>query len=361
MPLNMFDPDYDTLARLQQPQMMPNAPMGAGGMAGMMYYRDKEDQQDTLAKLSQVSDMKAQMLRGEMDEHNAGAPGRMADIGLKNVMSTGALNNAPTALESQRNESETKASTTRTAKQQALIEEATPFANQWVQAKDKESKDLLREMWKQQGVTIGGKKIDEIPDSHMDKLMSMSYESHVNSSGNVAKRLQAATTGEYSLERERIKAAAALERSNIRAKAMEKIKELDKQKPESRNQYMVSLLKKGDKRTDEEEETLNYLAKIELGKTIAAEENKSPTINIEAVNPKDGVGILKDPKPVEIPKPPGRKPITKDGVNLETKQVILGGEAQPIVEFNGPGDIKQATRFKLKNGTIVDKDGKVVK
>ena len=83
--------DFATLAQLARPTMMPSAPLGAGGVAGWMYGRDKSRQDSYLDQAANSANL-AQVLEAQKAaEYTAGAPGRMSNINLGNLSSSDAL------------------------------------------------------------------------------------------------------------------------------------------------------------------------------------------------------------------------------------------------------------------------------
>src|SRR4051812_40664067 len=93
--------DYFSLARLEQPEMMPNAPMGAGALAGMMYGQDKARQDNALQGANGLAQIRAMLEQQKAQETMAGAPGRMAGVEFDNTMAQGRLGTLPDALSAQ--------------------------------------------------------------------------------------------------------------------------------------------------------------------------------------------------------------------------------------------------------------------
>lgn len=74
--------DFSTLANIR-PQMMPEAPVGAGGTAGWMYGRQMADQQNFLAQAAEEAKIKAVMDAMKAEEFAMGRPSRLSEMALK--------------------------------------------------------------------------------------------------------------------------------------------------------------------------------------------------------------------------------------------------------------------------------------
>lgn len=84
--------DYQSLAQIAAPKMMPEAPLGAGAIAGWMYGGDAARQDDLIRKAASLAELDAQLKRQAGAETMAGAPGRMDTIGLGNLEAAAKLN-----------------------------------------------------------------------------------------------------------------------------------------------------------------------------------------------------------------------------------------------------------------------------
>ncbi len=83
--------DYQSLANIAAPRMMPEAPLGAGAIAGWMYGGDVARQDDLIRKAASLAELDAQLKRQSATETMAGAPGRMDTIGLGNLEASAKL------------------------------------------------------------------------------------------------------------------------------------------------------------------------------------------------------------------------------------------------------------------------------
>lgn len=83
--------DYLGVANAARPQMMPSAPLGAGGVAGMMYGQDQRRHDELLQQAAAQAEMEAQRKAMEAEEFSLARPGRLAGINLKNAISQDSL------------------------------------------------------------------------------------------------------------------------------------------------------------------------------------------------------------------------------------------------------------------------------
>jgi len=78
--------DYGTLAQASRPQMMPDAPFGAGAVAGQMYGMDSVRHDNFLAQAANQAKVQAQMDAMKAEELALGQPGRLSELRTKNAM-----------------------------------------------------------------------------------------------------------------------------------------------------------------------------------------------------------------------------------------------------------------------------------
>jgi len=83
--------DYQNLASISKPTMMPKAPLGGGFTAGWMYGRDKAEHEGFLAQAAKQAELQAQMEAQKAEELAAGRPGRLDTINLGNLKAKNAL------------------------------------------------------------------------------------------------------------------------------------------------------------------------------------------------------------------------------------------------------------------------------
>lgn len=180
MPMPDMGVNYLTLANAQRPTMMPNAPIGAGGMAGQMYFNDKAKQDASLEQATGLAAMDAQMRASAADEYSRGAPGRQADIDVSNAMSGGKRDNLPSALDKQRIDSETGAQSARATQLEVLRKTVEPYADQWDTATPPQ-KEIIRQQMIDDGVKLGKKDVSELSTVQMDQVMKVTRQGAVNS------------------------------------------------------------------------------------------------------------------------------------------------------------------------------------
>lgn len=203
--------NYGDLARLSAPQMMPNAPMGAGAMAGGMYFADKARQDQALQGASGLAQMDAEMKARAADEYSRAGVGRDADINVANALAKGREEGIPSMVGTQADTIETKAIGAKSAKAQAMIEQVSPFAEQWMAAKsDWDRAGIIDDMRKAGINKIGPKAIDEISMNQMDEVMKRVSQAAVNTPKHRQKLDEINATGEQAYKREQLKAQTRL-------------------------------------------------------------------------------------------------------------------------------------------------------
>lgn len=215
--------DFFDLARLSQPQMTPEAPIGLGGFGGFKYFQDKSRQDDALQGASGLAQLRAQLEQSKAGETNAGAPGRMADILLGNMKSQDALGDSGTILESDRTARKAKLGGDQVKLMQEEINKIGSYLNMWDRAPNEEKPGILAQM-KAAGARFGKTDIGSLPPDEAEKLMNSLRRAQVRTPGyaqkemevqgkeNVAK-IAAESRGNIQVSRERL--ALALKKMGI--------------------------------------------------------------------------------------------------------------------------------------------------
>lgn len=172
MPLN---DDYFSLARLEDPQMMPAAPRGAGAIAGLMYGRDKARQDQALQGAAGLAQMRALMEQQADTENMAGAPGRMAGIDYSNQMAAGKLANI-------NNDLSTQSDLSKTAQIKAEMQKVAPYAMNYdpTDMSNQDKRDFIKSL-QDQGITkIGKKNLSDLSDDDLDKFDKFMQQSKMS-------------------------------------------------------------------------------------------------------------------------------------------------------------------------------------
>lgn len=216
--------NYGDLARLSQPQMMPNAPMGAGAMAGGMYFADKARQDQALQQAQGLAQMDAEMKARAADEYSRAGVGRDADINVSNAMAKGREEGIPSMVGTQADTIETKAIGAKSAKAQAMIEQVSPFADQWIGAKsDWDRANIIEDMRKAGINKLGNKPIDEISMNQMDEAMKRVSAAATNTPKHRQDIDKINATGSEAYRREVLKAASREKVAQLAAQIKEEV------------------------------------------------------------------------------------------------------------------------------------------
>ena len=201
--------DYGTLAQLMKPEMMPNAPIGAGGMAGQMYYQDKSRQDEALRQAASLAQLNAQQEAMKAEEFSRAQPGRLANIDTENALAQGKLGTVPDLLSRQGTEAKTGAMKASEDQKEVLRKQLEPYANDWANTSDPEVKKSILQQMKRDGITqLGNKNIDDVDPEKLDPIMQMIRSRQINTPAQVQK-----------MDIEKSKEASAERRAEIAAKA----------------------------------------------------------------------------------------------------------------------------------------------
>ncbi len=354
--------DYGQLAQLMQPQMMPNAPVGAGGMAGQMYYQDKARQDQALEGAGGLAQLNAIMQMMDAQEKAAGQPGRMADINTNTALSQGRNQTLPNLLSIQKNEAETKDLGSQQTRREAILNQVNPYANLWSEAKDDDSKRAVLDMMKSSGVTkIGSRNIDEIELPMMDKLMGMARSKQINTPAQVGKERVETLKGDNSYSREVLKQQGAIERAQIRAAAAKYHDDNLAKNATVSKKWEEEYYKKvaAGENTPRDDEIYRIMMINKNSVAAARAGNQAPTIDSSKMG-----GILKPPvTPGVASMPKGQaksaeeeaSPTSKEAdegykVDLSKMTVSKGGKTQRILQKKV---VDGKTLYRLEDGTII--------
>jgi hypothetical protein len=349
--------DYDGLAKIAKPEMMPNAPLGAGGMAGMMYYQDKNRQDGYIEKAGQLAELQARMKAQQADEYSQAAPGRQADIQVNNGMAQGRLQNLPYAQEEQSNTAQAKATTSLTARRQAALDAINPYANDWAQADTPAKKRAVRQQMIDDKVKIGNKNVEDADEEQLDAIMKIARGRQENSPAQAQKMALEKQKGDNKYSQEELKGHFSIMRTmmanQIKEKALEYKKMTESMKPETMSQWEAGQRQKMDKgqMTDIEEAAFNkFIAdKIAVGAgNIAA---KPPVIDTRLVNQPGKPPILKDaekPTPAPIPKQVNAAKKTKDGWEVADGYAKKDGQKKKVLGYD-----PEANEWFLEGNVVI--------
>lgn len=352
--------DYFSLARLEQPQMMPEAPMGAGALAGMMYGQDKARQDQALQGAQSLAQIRAMLEQQAASENMAGATGRMADITRGNAMSIANLGNL-------NNDISTQADTSASKSKQAEIAKLAPFAMNYdpKDMSNQDKRDFIDDMAKQGVTHIGKRKLSDLKDDDLDKFDAI-MEQAKGEAVNTPKAAQAMALKQQEgknwndrvvnqellrIERERLKQEQTNKRAEISAKAKQNVAQImadAKGNNQTLSQYTVALYKAANEGDEEAKETLFHLQSQQIAKATAEGQNHPPVwdpnqrkLVSPAVPRAVPFGGDSTGKPEEAPKIDTNKGIVTVG-NKDMK--IVG------VKKNDKGEPEA---YKLEDGTII--------
>ncbi len=166
--------DYFSLAQLTRPQMMPNAPIGGGAMAGLQFGKDANRQDEFIRQAASLAQLDAMMKAQAAEENMAGAPGRMDDIQTKNALAAGKRRTLPSLLSSQQDEATAGADMSKAKTIQAEMGKLAEYSDQWDAATSAEDRASIKADMAAKLGTIGPRRIPitSIPDDRFDEMMS---------------------------------------------------------------------------------------------------------------------------------------------------------------------------------------------
>jgi hypothetical protein len=278
----MAQDDFFDLARLAKPQMMPNAPVGAGFGAGFDYGQQQQRQDGFIKGAAGLAELRAKMEAAKAEEESAGAPGRLADIGLKNKVSQDALDDADTTLQTAGQERKNKLDASRIKEMHQSIEKLDNYLNGWENLTDKE-KAVRKKMVQADGATFGKTKLGDLSDEDFDQTMRALRKAQVQNPKYAEKQMEfdtkerianANNATRTSLQKDKERLALSLKKLGI--EAGDKRFNLD--------QYVAKLVAKrdgGDHLNEAQEDTLSYYARIKTFPSEVRAAGIKPTPTVE--------------------------------------------------------------------------------
>jgi hypothetical protein len=348
MDLNM-GLDYATLARLSQNNgiVAGGNPAGNIGTAAQAGYQGQEqgEHQAFMQKASQLAEMDQQLKSQQLGEYQAGAPGRMATIGVQNALAGNQQANLPDLLSANTDETKTKSLDAKMKLIQAEFEKAAPYASAWSNTKDPGVREMIKQKMKEDGITkIGKHDLDTMSDEELDHFMIAARTNAVHTVGQEQKEDQIAAqgkawvdrmnaAGDKRIEQENIKQKGALERQKMAVEARKQAALIAASKPENTSQYEAEMQKKLAKWTDSgddsdmtEGERTTYMMylKNKLANSAARAANTAPTLDPNALPP----GMLRPPSV------PGPQPFPTPQSRVDPKAATLLSTYQQRVKAN---------------------------
>lgn len=353
--------EFASLARLAQPQMMGNVPIGASGTAAVQYGQDRQQYQAILQQAIQQA-QKTAALRGQQgQEYMAGAPGRLAGIDVANQTAQQAQTDLPTSLDTQSTNTQTANVQSKSAMIAAESAKLAPYVNLYSQAKSEDDKRAVLDMMKAHGITnIGKYQIDDVPTAKLDPVMDMLQKSQINSVPQQQKLQQEEATGDAWVKRAeaqgdnmrdvaKIRAQASADRSE----AMQKAAAAKGQNMQQWEAEMYNKMRSGTM-TDADKSAFLYHLNDRYAVANAHAINQPPTINPDAINTPGAPPILNAPKTTSAPALPGSAGANVNTVDLKAGTATIGGKVHQITGQGNRGN------YQLDDGTVIDPSGKVI-
>lgn len=307
---------YGNLARLEAPVMMPNAPVGAGGMAGQMYYQDKARQDESFSKASQLAELQAQIKAQAADEYGAAAPGRMSTINTNNSMAQNKEANLPTLLDTQNNETQTANIKSRADKQKQVEETLYPFANDYASGvRGEDLKDKMRAA----GISkIGTRNLEDVPDDKLHSAMEHLREKQIHTPAQIQKVEVENAKGTNRLNVEDLKGSYGLLKESMRQEARVKVANLIKEGKESGKQWIQKYYDAVDAGENTELQDQMYLTitKNATYRDWLRGSQAAPQINPDIVNTPGQPDVLKKPPVGDVTSMPKAKIETEGGYTI---------------------------------------------
>jgi hypothetical protein len=360
--------DFFSLAQLEQPTMMPNAPSGGGALAGLMYGQDKARQDRALEGANGLAQLNAMLQQQHASEDMAGAPGRMDTIKRGNLMAAGGLANAPTDVD-------TGAATSRNANVKAHLEALAPYAMNYRDTMSQGDFSDLRDRMKGGGISkIGNKNLDDVSDEQLEKVLKdtknyfvnnpkhlqemdkqqlvnegwdQRYTTQGNSRENVANINQTAN-----ITRQQMRDKAKIEATKIMADV-----QAGKLNPGQYKTMLMEKIRGGDLYS---ELVLNHIEAMELARPAAISINSGPHLEVG----KDGADLA----PPAVPKPPPFPRPTSVPGGAPAAPGAASKDQLPTAKFDSDGTttvggkkLKGMYRFKADPSVVVLEDGSRVR
>lgn len=330
--------DFLNLANATRPQMMGNAPMGAGGMAGLDYAMQRQQQQGFLDKAAQLAELEAKRKASEAE-----ADGPLKDMERKKKM-----------LE-------------------ATFAVLGPHSNAWQAAKTPEEKaEILSMIEADPNIPDGFKKrIQGQPQERLDRIMGAVWNARTNTPGqqnkidlegkkgeNSASTARIRNQGKLESDILRIMGAASMQEAKLKAQkeiAQAKAATPTKEKPLTSDQLFAKNLERlypDDPETQANEYLKSKIynaqaplqAKAAAGQAIGLPVQSPPSLKI---TPPKGQSTS-SPKQDTAPQKQEQKPTTVNVNDLESGKTFNGRVITKVVKNKVTGERVIA----LDNGEI---------
>lgn len=248
--------DFQNLAQIATPRMMPNAPIGAGFTAGYDYNQQQQRQQGYLDQAANSASVKARMDAMEAEEKTAGHQGRLDDLALKGTMSQDALADSDTSVQAARAERKNKVGKAEVENMKNEIGKLSPYLNAWEKA-DPDQKVQFLQIMKEQGAKFGNTVIGDLPIEKADMLMKSLRQAQANDPKFHIEEMKAATklVGVQDTNRTHAQIAQAKEALAVKLKQMGIANDTDKKKVYEK----LLALKAVGKLDEQQAETLNLI------------------------------------------------------------------------------------------------------
>lgn len=297
----MNSDDFTNLAKVAAPQMMPNAPLGAGASAGYNYGLDKLRQNDLIAQATQQAQKEAALRASAADEYSAGAPGRMAEINTGNINAQAGQQAAQQMSDSGLTVQEKIASkvATVTGERQKELEGKSALWSQLAGAKGDPTKvKNILNMYGDQA-TLFGKDLKDAPPDQLSEMSEGIVKGIMENPKNMTAMAVAAGKNAATVAASRGKGIEAEQLRSDTQKALAKFK-LDN--PQNFQQEKARLYNKigqngMDALSDNEKEEFNTMIQMEAINATARVSTAPPDVSVQP-----GVGIVSTAKtPLNLP------------------------------------------------------------
>jgi multidrug efflux pump subunit AcrA (membrane-fusion protein) len=317
--------DYDDVARLSKPTMMPDATYGIGLYAGLDYQRQQAQHQGDLQNARNLAGLGAEMDAQKHQEYMRGAPTREAQSQVDLAKAKFNLESLPEILKSEAADRELKITKADSAKRKEVDEVMDTYLAEWMEATTPEMKQEVIASMKKKGLThIGSRSLDDIDMEALDRAFQIKAKGRTNS---IEQRQKMQVEGAKT-ERTRITAEAGVERAEIQAKAKgisDQIRlEMKKVPATTKSQWEASMWEKMTKGTMSELEKAVFTKyqQDELAEARAKAGNQPPQVDPAMFPP----GVMQQPKIPGVAPIPEPAPTGKDGKQYEVKQISEDGK-----------------------------------
>lgn len=326
---------YQNLINLTTPRMMPEAPVGAGGMAGAMYGSDQARQDDIIRRATQLAQLDAQMRAEQAGEFSQLGPARQAEIAVKNAMAQNTQANLPSITGAATADYQTKALTAGTNKNQAEIDKLKPYAREWNAAKTDEEKEAIRQDMVQSIGKIGTRNLADVPLDRLDETMKRTFQSEVMTPKQAGQERIENLKGGVKLGVAEITGNARTDSASILAAARERVAMAAAQgrKRDIVGEMYQTVL---DSVGGDRNKAYNIWQNQEMQKTVARAQAMNPPTQYEVQFPKDSMVQARPPvppKPVQLPE--NNEPVPPPSPKFREGQVYTDAKGNKARYENG--------------------------